>query len=347
MKKNRRGRKIIIVIVCVLVAVLAALWLVFHFLTGRTNYLRDKDVAVNKEAYETELLTEAVTEEETERPLHPEDIYDLHDVKKISPARAANTFTFLIIGAEEEPAAPAEAVSEGASESTDEVEEATEDADGADVDSQRADAQAVITMTVNHNTGEVWFYSFHTDMYVHIPDFGPGRLCNAYAVGGGPLMIRTMEENFGISIDHYATISLRAVAEVIQMPEFEHLDINRDGLEVVEELVYSMGRLNPAQVAGYISKLLPYVTHNMTAQELLQMVMQIPRIVPYYGYKEKVPDEAASYDWQELDGYVVADAKQLSEHMQSTLYPLTESLQTESLLTESLQTENLQTEGES
>ena len=325
--KKKRSRRILTVIIIVLVLIAATVWILYRHLTGRTNYLKDSDVEVYEEAYESEGLPETVeTETETERQLHPADVYDLSAVSKVTDEEAAGTFTFLIIGGEQGSAGGLEneTEGEGLSETAGMPEEGLSETAGMPDDLQRPDAEAVFTMTINHNTKEVVFYTFHTDLYVEIPGFGGGRLGNAYAVGGGPLLTQTMEENYGLSINNYAMISFKDVAEIIGMPEFEELDISNDGLMVVEELVYSLGAVQPVQVAGYISKLLPYVTHNMTSEEILHMVFQIPKIIPYYGDKGKIPDEGP-YTYQEMDGYIVPDAGQLAAFLKDRLYPQTES----------------------
>ena len=316
--KKKRALRTVVIILAVLLILAAAAWILIRHFVGRTNYLRDSDVEVNEAAYETERMTE------TEKRITPEDIYDISGVSRITEEEAANTYTFLVVGGEKK-VLPEEGQSEPLSDGAEAGTEA------APADETRPDAEAIIIMTINHNTKEVIFYTFHTDLYVQIPDFGPGRLGNAYAVGGGPLLARTMAENYGLPVEHYATISLKDVAEVIGMPEFENLDISNDGLVVVEELVYSLGALQPTQIAGYISKVLPFVTHNLTSEEMLHMLMQIPRIVPYYGCKGKIPDEAdaAAYTWQELDGYIVPDAQALSAFLKNRLYPQVQENMTE------------------
>ena len=247
-------------------------------------------VTETEEAAQTEAVTE--TEEVTEaKELHAADVYDISAVHRVTDREAANTYTLLVIG--------------GASPEEEEDEK------------ERGNAYAVIVMTINHNTKETLFYTFDTDLYVEIPGTGGGRLGNAYAVGGGPLLIQTMEDNYGLHIDNYASISFKDVARILEMPEFEKLDVSKDGLAVVKELVYSLGAKKAAQVTSYITELMPYVTHNLDPESLLRIVLQIPRIIPYYGIDGMIPGQIPV---REMDGCLVPDAQELAEHLKLTLY---------------------------
>ena len=287
----RKSAKIMLVILAVLLAAAIAGGLLIRSWLGKTNYQKDEDVMVDQTVFETE--TEAAEE------MHAADIYDISAVHPVTDREAANTYTLLVIG--------------GAS---------PEDEESAE---KRGNAYAVIVMTINHNTKESLFYSFDTDLYVEIPGAGGGRLGNAYAVGGGPLLIQTMEANYGLHIDNYASISFKDVARILQMPEFETIDVSKDGLVVVKELVYSLGAKKAVQVTSYISELMPYVTHNLDPESLLRIVLQIPRIIPYYGIDGMIPGQIPV---RELDGYLVPDALELAQYLKLTLYgrPSGESL---------------------
>ena len=48
--------------------------------------------------------------------------------------------------------------------------------------------------------------SIPRDSYVPIPGHGRNKLNAAYAFGGAPLLVRTVEQATGMRIDHYAEI---------------------------------------------------------------------------------------------------------------------------------------------
>ena len=278
--KKGRVKTILLILVIVLAVAGAGVLLVIRMLAGKTHYKDDADVMLQ-------------TETETERQLHAEDVYDLSGVKMAGEKQTRGTYCLLVIGGD-----------------TPEAEE----------EGNRKDAEAVILMIINHNKKMAWFGSLRTDLYVHIPDPSlpaAGSLGHAYALGGGPLLSAVIEENYGIPVDNYASVSLADVAEVIGMPEFESLDISEDGLAVVKELVYSMNAVKPTQIAGYISGILPYVTHNITSQDMMRIILQIPAIVSYYPEEEMIPYEGA---YLQLDGYIVPDISYTSRRMQEMAY---------------------------
>ena len=273
-----KKRKKLLIILAVIFLILAGVLTWVFLLAGRTNFRRDEDV---------EMLLEAI-ETESEPVLHAADIYDLSAVTSADESRTKDTFTLLVIGG-----------------------------DTMENEEQRSDADAIILMTINHRDKTVYFETFHVDLYAQIPDVGGGRLANAYAVGGGPLLSRTLEENYGIVINNYAAISLKEVARIIGIPDFENLNISEDGLDVVEQLVYSLGAKNPVQVMSYISQVLPYVTHNIEKDELLRIAMTVPTVIGYYSEKSMLPYEDLV---QELDGYLVPDIGASAARLQQTIY---------------------------
>ena len=295
--KSRRVRVVFLVVLICLAAAAAGLWIAVRLLAGKSNYRSDADVALQ-------------TETETQRQLHAEDVYDVSQVRMAGEERTKGTFCLLVIGGD-----------------TPEAEE----------EGNRKDAEAVILMIINHNMKMAWFGALRTDLYVQYTDPAlppAGSLGHAYALGGGPLLSDVIEANYGIPVDNYASVSLKDVAEVIGMPEFEQLDISEDGLSVVKELVYSMNAVKPAQIAGYISGILPFVTHNIDSQDMMRIILQIPAIVGYYPEEELIPYEGT---YMRLDGYTVPDIGYTSRRMQDMAYgvePETEELETEELESE-------------
>ena len=59
------------------------------------------------------------------------------------------------------------------------------------------------------------FTSFMRDTWVNIPGVGMRKLNAAFAVGNGPLLVQTMELNFGIVVDNYAWIDFDGMKAVI------------------------------------------------------------------------------------------------------------------------------------
>ncbi len=82
----------------------------------------------------------------------------------------------------------------------------------------------LIVAVVNRSTRQVSLLSIPRDLWVYIPTYGWGRINIAhrigarfkYAEGGGPgLLMRTIEENLGIPLDHWARIGYKGFARAV------------------------------------------------------------------------------------------------------------------------------------
>ena len=99
-------------------------------------------------------------------------------------------------------------------------------------------SDAMILATINHNVKKVFLTSFMRDLYADIPQVGVRKLNNAFAVGGGPLLVQTLESNYGVSIDGYAIVSFDNMANIIDSFGGVDIDVSE------EEAVYVNGYLD-------------------------------------------------------------------------------------------------------
>ncbi len=312
-------KRILVCILLVLVLLTGAAAVFAMLQLRKTNYIKDEEV---------ELFTE-VLETETEAPLTAEMLYHPENVSHISDEQAKGTWCLLVIGEGSED----NNWRESAKALRDEIGLAAAGEETAQTESEADDitgygeAQGIILMVINHNRKTVYFYSFHKDLYARIGDYGGYRLGDAYMAGGGPLLRQTIEDNYGVRIDQYASIRLADVAHILKMEEFEDLDISNCGIDVIENLVFSMKDIAPSQMAGYVSKLLPFVSHNLTDMQIMKMVLQIPNIVAYGSVKGKIPYDGL---YEKVGDLLVPDIEMTSAHLQKSIYG-TEEGQTDSL----------------
>lgn len=73
----------------------------------------------------------------------------------------------------------------------------------------------MVLATVNTNNREVSFTTILKESYVYIPSIGCGRLTNAYNCGGVELVVRTIEENYGLKIDNYLLLDYNYFIQMI------------------------------------------------------------------------------------------------------------------------------------
>lgn len=89
-------------------------------------------------------------------------------------------------------------------------------ADGAIEDTtttgQRTDTIMLLTAPAN---GTPSLVSLPRDTYVDIPGVGPGKLNAAFAYGGAPLLVQTVEQLTGITVDHYVEVGMGGVVSIV------------------------------------------------------------------------------------------------------------------------------------
>ncbi len=64
-------------------------------------------------------------------------------------------------------------------------------------------------------SGPTALISLPRDTYVEIPGKGPGKINAAFAYGGAPLLVATVEQLSGLTVDHYAEIGMAGVKQVV------------------------------------------------------------------------------------------------------------------------------------
>ena len=76
-------------------------------------------------------------------------------------------------------------------------------------------SDAMILASVNYEKGKVMLTSFMRDTWVNVPGVGFRKLNAAFAIGNAPLLIQTMQLNFGIAVDNYAWVDFNGLKGVI------------------------------------------------------------------------------------------------------------------------------------
>ncbi|WP_313990455.1 LCP family protein [uncultured Selenomonas sp.] len=96
-----------------------------------------------------------------------------------------------------------------------------------DAEEKRADAILLISM--ENATGKVRILNIPRDTWTPMAhNKGETRLANVYAVGGAPLMVRTINQMFDISIHQYVVIDLVTFGQIIDAVGGIDLYIERD-----------------------------------------------------------------------------------------------------------------------
>lgn len=87
------------------------------------------------------------------------------------------------------------------------------------VDSHGSDnngrSDTMVVARLNAKTGEIKLVSFLRDLFVKIPGKGKTRLNAAYYYGGAELLKKTLNSNFGVTVDGAMAVDFRSLVDVI------------------------------------------------------------------------------------------------------------------------------------
>ena len=70
--------------------------------------------------------------------------------------------------------------------------------------------------------------SFLRDLYLPIPGHGSNRLNAAYAIGGRELLVQTLEQNFGVTIEGCVEVDFSQFAQIIDALDGVELELRQD-----------------------------------------------------------------------------------------------------------------------
>lgn len=223
-KKKKIHWWLIILIIILLLAfsVVAAAYMIFKSYHEKSNYVKDEDIPI------VSSIPEEETEEET---LDPEVASSLEsqikgEVDTIDTPESNDVYNVMLIGSDRRDA------------------------------SWYGNSDSMILASVNEKTKTIHLTSFMRDLYAVIPGFGAQKLNAAYAHGAGPLLVQTIEENFKVDIDNYASVDFNSMATIIDMIGGINLDIYQEEADYLNKSLgtsFTAGNvhMNGAEAVAY------------------------------------------------------------------------------------------------
>jgi LCP family protein required for cell wall assembly len=117
-------------------------------------------------------------------------------------------------------------------------------------EASRSDTLMIATIDKKHNKIKV--SSLMRDTYVNVPGHGKTKLTHAYAYGGAPLAIRTLNENFQLNIKDYMTVDFFSMEKVIDTLGGIRLEIKQEEIPHMNFYIREMSGLEnvtPKQIS--------------------------------------------------------------------------------------------------
>lgn len=102
-------------------------------------------------------------------------------------------------------------------------------------------SDTMILAKLDLKTGTVKMISFLRDMYVKIPGKGMNRLNAAYYYGGAPLLLQTLETNFGVHIDGTVALDFSMMINIVDQLDGITLDVSEKERVQMNTLIRSFG----------------------------------------------------------------------------------------------------------
>ena len=103
-------------------------------------------------------------------------------------------------------------------------------------------SDAMILLSINHNTKQIHMISFMRDLYANIEGHGVKKLNAACAYGGCQLLVQTIEDNYKVDIDNYVCVDFNSMAKCIDAIGGVDIEISETEVPVANGLIMDMCR---------------------------------------------------------------------------------------------------------
>lgn len=263
--KTHKALRIAGIAVCVcavlaLLVVAAGLLAIRHYY-NLTNHVNDDDVSIIDISNAGDILKndddifyrpEDVTDEEGNVVGTTYETVNMSDLSEEERASIASSIAADMSAAEQQQASVAEAIP--ITSSGDVYNLLLIGVDLRAGQNWNGNSDTMILVSVNSRTKKIYMTSFMRDLYANIPGVGAYKLNRSYALGGGPLLVQTIEENYRIKIDNYAWVDFYSLINIIDSIGGINMDVSAEEASVANNYISEMCRgvgLDPASY--YIS----------------------------------------------------------------------------------------------
>ena len=103
-------------------------------------------------------------------------------------------------------------------------------------------SDTMILLSIDNVHQKLKLTSFQRDTYVHIPGLGDDKINAAYSFGGEKKSIETIEANFGIKVDKYATVDFNAFRSIIKILGGVDVELNLEEIKYINAQIEVNGQ---------------------------------------------------------------------------------------------------------
>lgn len=304
MKKKKSAGKIIAIIAIVLVVVLVlAVAGVLIYVNSLMNRIDRTESTENPSLSEEEVYAEEPTYDMTEPPELIEDAkQDYENIQDEDIKEEAHIENILLVGSDRRSTA------------------------------ENGRADSIMILSINHTTKKLHLTSLMRACYVCIPRSSGdtwGMLNASYSWGGPSLLIKTIENNFRIKIDHYVAVDFASFEKAVDIVggvrleltagEASYLRLGGKGTytldgekaleyarirkidndfvrtsrqrKVISALLNQAKTMDLGKLNSLATSILPYVKTDLTNDEIFGYLLQAPTLLTYPMDQRMLPVE--------------------------------------------------------
>ncbi len=103
-------------------------------------------------------------------------------------------------------------------------------------------SDTMILLSIDNRHQKIKMTSFLRDTYISIPGVCSHKLNYAYAVGGAALSIQTIESNYGVQIDRYATVNFSTFKEIVDIMGGVELYVTGEEIDYINAQIAHNGQ---------------------------------------------------------------------------------------------------------
>lgn len=235
------------VAVCVIAVLMVAVGYGFiQYMYNKTNYVADEDVSTldmaQIESYIDDDDSYYIREDVTDSDGNVvETIYNAVDASDLSPEERES----LDQSVEDELNSASEEQSQVASEVP--IKESGDVYNlllvGVDLragQNWNGNSDTMILISINSAKRTITMTSFMRDLYANISGYGGNKLNRAFALGGGPFLVQTIEENYRIDIDNYAWVNFYSLIDIVDAMGGVTMEVSSDEAAVANNYIAEM-----------------------------------------------------------------------------------------------------------
>lgn len=108
-------------------------------------------------------------------------------------------------------------------------------------ESSRSDA--MILVSINKKNKTITAASLLRDIYLQIPGKNNNRLNAACAFGGPKLLMDTIEQNFKVSVDRYASVDFYVFMDIIDAVGGVTIEVTREEIPIINDYIAELNKL--------------------------------------------------------------------------------------------------------